>query len=301
MKGISERRLIYSYRMDTHSIWAFTRKLKDRDQDRLWLMPDFNFFASPPIGSTWFDMQRRARIHDSPLMDKIPKIVWRGVKWTAPDVRGSLLDVTKGKEWADVIEVDHQNGTNMMSMDELCRYMFVTHTEGRSWSGKSQCLLQQMVNLPSHIQRLIEQAYIFIVRHRANMIELGRLKFLLNCNSLPVVHDLEWTAEFYHLLVPNGPHQNYIQVNRDFSNLENKITYYLEHPEEAHRIAVNAVNTFRSRYTSPAAEACYWRRLISGWSEVAFDPEPFETVSVNISGKSFQEEQLRGIPYEEFL
>ena len=59
--------------------------------------------------------------------------------------------------------------------------------------------------------------------------------------------------------------------------------------------------TFRSRYTSPAAEACYWRRLIHGWGEVAFDPDPYETVTVQISGKSVEEQQLRGITYEEFL
>ena len=132
-------------------------------------------------------------------------------------------------------------------------------------------------------------------------MDLGRLKFLLNCNSLPIVHDLDWTAEFYHLLVPEGPNQNYIAVKRDFSDLEEKVTYFLEHAEEAQRISENAVATFRSRYTSLAAEACYWRRLIQGWSEVAFDPDPYETVTVDISGTSVAKQQFRGITYEEFL
>ena len=130
------QRLIRGYRMDTHSIWAFTRKVIDHDQDRLWVMPDFNFFASPPIGSSYLDMQRRAKIHDSRLMDKIPKVVWRGVEWTNKFVRGHLLDLTKGKDWADVMEVNWENKTNVMRMDDLCRYMFVVHTEGRSWSGE---------------------------------------------------------------------------------------------------------------------------------------------------------------------
>ena len=255
--------LIPNTQMDTHSIWAFTRRLVDRDQDRLWLMPDFNFFASSPIGSSYLDMQRRAKLHDKFIVDKIPKAVWRGARWTNAGMRGHLLDLTKDREWADVKETDLKNGTNIMAMDDLCRYMFVVHTEGRSWSG--------------------------------------RLKFLLNCDSLPIVHDLDWTTEYYHLFVPDGPDQNYIPVHRDFSDLEEKVAYFLAHPVQAQRVVDNAVNTFRSRYTSPAAEACYWRRLIQGWSEVAFKPEPYKTVAVNTTGRTTEERHLRGITYEEFL
>lgn len=249
--------------MDTHTIWAFARKLQNQAEQRLWLMPDFNFFASTPVGSSYLEMQRRAALHDKPIMDKIPKVVWRGVKWTNEYVRGHLLDVAKDKEWADVKEISWKNGTDVMRMDELCRYMFVGHTEGRSWSG--------------------------------------RLKFLLNCNSLPIIHDLEWTAEFYHLLIPEGPDQNYVPVNREFSDLEEKIQYFMDHPREAQRIADNAVATFRDRYLSLAAEACYWRRMIYGWSQVAFKPEPFEDDAVMVSGEEYQENKLRGITYEEWL
>ena len=141
--------------MDTHSICAFSRRLGDGDQDRLWLMPDCNFYASPPIGSSFFDMQQRAKKHDSRIMDKIPKVVWRGVKWTNEFVRGHLLDVTRGKEWADVMEVDWGDKTNVMHMDDLCRYMFVVHTEGRSWSGK--CKLTVTRDHSSHSPgRLLE-------------------------------------------------------------------------------------------------------------------------------------------------
>ena len=256
--------LIPGKEMDTHTIWAFTRRLESEGEQRLWLMPDFNFFAAPPVGSSYLDMQRRAALHDQAVMDKIPKVVWRGVEWTNPSVRGSLLAVTKDKEWADVKEINWQNSTeDVLRMDDLCRYAFVAHTEGRSWSG--------------------------------------RLKFLLNCDSLPVVHDLDWTAEFYHLLIPDGPDQNYIPVQKDFSDLGKQVQYFLEHPGQAQRIADNAVATFRSRYTSLAAEACYWRRMIHGWSQVAFKPNAFEKANVTISGKVYEEDKLRGMTYEEFI
>ena len=51
--------------------------------------------------------------------------------------------------------------------------------------------------------------------------------------------------------------------------------YFLkeDNSEEGKRIANNSVRTFRERYLTPAAEACYWRKLIKGWSEVSFEPE----------------------------
>lgn len=42
----------------------------------------------------------------------------------------------------------------------------------------------------------------------------------------------------------------------------------LEHPEKARKIADNSVHTFRERYLTPAAEACYWRRLFEGYGQV---------------------------------
>jgi hypothetical protein len=116
----------------------------------------------------------------------------------------------------------------------MCAYAMTAHTEGGSYSG--------------------------------------RLKFLLNCDSLTLIHDLEWRTYFYHLLVRDGPGQNYVNVRRDFADLEEKVEYYLENPEEAERIVGNAVATFRDRYLAPAAQSCYLRRLIQGYSEVAETP-----------------------------
>jgi hypothetical protein len=248
---------------DTHSIWAYTRNTHDRTQDRLWVIPDFNFYASPPRASSFIEQQRRAEQYDLHVVDKIPQAIWRGVKWTNEDVRGHLLEKTKGKTWADVEEINWDYPNNTMPMEDMCRYMFTVHTEGRSWSG--------------------------------------RLKFLLNCDSVPIVHKLDWTSEFYHLLKADGPDQNHIPVKRDFSDLERKIKYYMENADEAQKIADNAVATFRSRYTSPAAESCYWRRLIKTYSENAFEPDLFETVRRNRSGTEIEEQQLRGITYEELL
>lgn len=165
-------------------------------------------------------------------------------------IRNALVDIAEGKEWADV-----QRGLtpeNRLHMGEFCSYQFPVHTEGNAWSG--------------------------------------RLRYLQNCNSIPVIHDLEFRAHYYDLLEKDGEHQNYIHVQRDWSDLESQINYYRAHPEDATRIANNSVNTFRDRYLTPAAEACYWRRMIRNWSEVqAFEPE------VYVKGEGVKQ---RGIDWE---
>ncbi|KAF2486557.1 glycosyl transferase family 90-domain-containing protein [Neohortaea acidophila] len=248
---------------DTRTIWAYARRLNVTEDERLWLIPEFSFFTWPPIGGHFSEMQRKARVYDAPVRDKIHQLVWRGAIWTNGPIREGLVAATADKPWANVAEASRKNQpSNLIPTDEMCRWEFLAHTEGRSWSG--------------------------------------RLLFLLNCNSIPVVHDLKWTTIFYHLLKPSGPEQNYMPVRRDWSDLEEKITHFLANPDEAQRIADNAVAQFRSRYTSPAAEACYWRNLIRGWSEVAFDPEVYETVTVEYGGKTVEKQQLRGVAFEEF-
>jgi len=248
---------------DTHVVWSFARRFADPSHDRAWVTPDFNFWAWLGVAGDFAEYRDRAAQRDAFIADKIPQAVWRGVVWTNPDVRGPLLKASRKKSWADVEEINWEDGTNMMPTEDFCRYAFVVHTEGRSWSG--------------------------------------RMKYLLQCDSLPIVHEREWTSHYYHLLQSKGPQQNFIPVKRDFSNLGKKVKHYMSHPEQAQRVSDNARAAFRNRYLTPAAQACYWRRLIKSWSEVSFRPEIYEDVEVNVSGKNETETQLRGISFEAFI
>jgi len=90
-------------------------------------------------------------------------------------------------------------------------------------------------------------------------------------------------------------------VKRDFSDLGDKVQHYISHPKEAQHIADNGIATFRERYLTLAAEACYWRRLIEGWNEVADSPEIYEYSKVNVSGVLGTKRVLRGIAFEELI
>ena len=106
---------------------------------------------------------------------------------------------------------------------------------------------------------------------------------------------MQWIQHHHYLFVANGTNQNFVEVERDFSDLEAAMDHLTTHPEEAKRIADNSVKTFRERYLTPAAEACYWRAFIHGWASVSFEPKKFE---VNpITGAS---DKLRGMRFENF-
>jgi hypothetical protein len=134
---------------DTHAIWSFTRRIIDGDQHRLWMIPDMDYQAF--FGASYAETRSRAAQRESFLVDKIPKAVWRGVVWTNEWVRKPLMEATKGKDWADVEEVSWEADAkdNMIPIEDYCRYAFIVHTEGRSWSG--------------------------------------RLKHIMNCDSVPIV------------------------------------------------------------------------------------------------------------------
>jgi hypothetical protein len=76
----------------------------------------------------------------------------------------------------------------------------------------------------------------------------------------------EWIEPHQSVLVPSGADQNFVQVERDFSDLESKIQQLLQDTELAKTIAQNSAKTFRDRYLAPAAQACYWRHLIRSWA-----------------------------------
>ncbi|KAI6910433.1 hypothetical protein KC316_g4810 [Hortaea werneckii] len=236
------------------AVFSFARNVKLESHEAVWLMPDFNLWAAVPSAGAFAEMQARARSYDARIEDKEQKLVWRGVEWTNPEVRGALLNASVGRPWADVKSMTWGDTAEFLSLDEHCRYAFVVNTEGRSWSS--------------------------------------RLTHLLNCDSVPVIHDMDWTAHYYHLLDAGV---NHVPVHRDFSDLDKQMEHYLAHPLSSQRISDAARTTFRERYTSPAAEACYWRRLLRTWSSIA--PRPARTPSI-----SFEEfllhDNRKDYPYE---
>ncbi|KAJ6014254.1 hypothetical protein N7540_008845 [Penicillium herquei] len=253
-------------------IWAYSKRDGDNS---VWLMPDFGYWAWPEVQiGPYQEVRRRiAAIDDGEILpdgtislglafqDKKKQLVWRGSLATNPGVRSKLLKSAAGSSWASVRVIDWEDENdlrfNLLPIEDHCRYMFVAHTEGRSFSGRG--------------------------------------KYLLNCRSVMISHQLEWREAHHGAMVSSGVDANYIEVKKDFSDLSSKIDFLIDNPKVAEQVANNAVRTFRDRYLTPAAESCYWRHLVREYAAVSdFEPVLF---SKDRDGKK----SARGVPYETWL
>ncbi|KAF2648468.1 hypothetical protein K491DRAFT_698892 [Lophiostoma macrostomum CBS 122681] len=214
-------------------LWCLARRAQD---EALWLMPDFGFWSwdMPQLG-TLNEVAAEAiqREKTSPWNGKKEKLVWRGNIAFAPKLRRVLVDAAKGKPWSDVGQVswdDPNFKEQYVGPIDQCHYKFIAHAEGRSYSGA--------------------------------------LKYRQLCRSVIVAHKLQWIQHYHYLLRSSGPHQNFVEVERDFSDLSPAMDDLLAHPKKAKHIADNSVAVFRERYLTQAAEACYWRALVQSWAEV---------------------------------
>lgn len=257
-----------------HVTLAYSRL---KEQESLWLMPDFGFWGWPSVGmNSYSELRALLEEAEDDFLDKVPKAVWRGGLGVAgADMRRKMLKLADGQNWADVRALDWKNETDikegLISMEDHCGYMFALMTEGNTYSG--------------------------------------RLKFLLNCHSVVVSHELKWIEHFHHLLRSSGPEQNYVKVRRDFSDLPRTIKEMLHAPtlqDKGQSIATNARKVFGDRYLTPAAEACYWRALVRGWASVqGFKPQRWEEVEeadwhVGSGGRKTRKKP-RGVPFEAYV
>ena len=135
--------------------------------------------------------------------------------------------------------------------------------------------------------------------HSLTVCKSGRsysasLKYRQACRSVVIAHKLQYIQHHHYLLSSSGPHQNFVEVERDFSDLATAIGGLLADQEHAKRIADNSVATFRERYLTQAAEACYWRALWKGWAAVSPTPTLWVVTDKNTR-------QRRGMRFESFL
>ncbi|KAF2438656.1 hypothetical protein P171DRAFT_525793 [Karstenula rhodostoma CBS 690.94] len=247
-------------------LWMLARRAQDQD---LWLMPDFGWWSwdMPSLGAL-DDVAAEALQREQlvPWDAKKQKLVWRGKLNFSPKLRRALVEAAKGKPWSDVGQVTWEDtdfkepGAHFLGPVDQCEYMFIAHAEGRSYSGA--------------------------------------LKYRQLCRSVVVSHKLQWIQHYHYLLLASGAKQNYVEVERDFSDLSSTMDDLLAHPEKAKRIADNSVKTFRERYMTGAAEACYWRALVKAWKEVSFEPSAYEEVA---DGQKKVRRKKRGVRYETFI
>ncbi|KAI8957343.1 glycosyl transferase family 90-domain-containing protein [Daldinia sp. FL1419] len=238
--------------------WTWAR---EEDNQWLWVMPDFNGWSYPDEGVGSYvqfreDVTELEAEYPNGWDDKENKLCWRGSLAVNRKLRAALIKASEGYDWDDVEAIDWHNRSNILAMREFCRFKYVAHTEGNSWSG--------------------------------------RLRYLQNCESVPIIHKLNYIFHYHPLLKDSGPHQNFVKVRRDWSDLKAQMDGLTADPDRARKIATESARVFRDLYLTPAAEACYWRRMIRNWRAVMdFEPRRYET---NKNGDKVR----RGVSWERF-
>lgn len=113
-----------------YPVWVFSRAATE---EAVWLMPDFGYWAwdnsQNPIGP-YDQVVEHIQEADVPWMEKKRQLVWRGKPSFAPKLRRALIEAARDKPWGDVMQVDWQGKSNIIKMEDHCKYMFIAHVEG---------------------------------------------------------------------------------------------------------------------------------------------------------------------------
>ncbi len=242
-------------------------------------MPHFAFWAwdLPYVGSIGRAAAAIAALERDAFprfVDKIPRAVWRGTTWFNsvhnPRLRQNLIAATRGKAWADVAALDRSAGTesaattttpsNALAIEDFCRYRYTLHTEGIAYSGRFHFL--QMCNSVTLTPPLLW------MQHTTHLVKPVFSSALLAGRAAAATRRPSGNKYWPVSYAPGEA--NIVFVASDWSDLESTIAWLEAHPAVSERVARRQRDLFvGGGYFSPAAEACYWRALVRGWSQVA--------------------------------
>jgi EGF-domain serine glucosyl/xylosyltransferase len=230
--------------------WGYTRHNSFEDQRQVWVIPDFGYWEWYSSQIYSYDDARKK------ILKRANELTWGQRKdkmiWRGATkfnpIREKLVNQVQDKSWGDAM--DCAGGPCFVKLEDHCNYKFILHTEGATYSG--------------------------------------RMKYLQQCKSALIMHTVHWITHFSHLLHWEGPQQNVIKVEDDWTDLEEKIEYYLGHPEEAQAVAKRGYKLFAERYQTPAAISCYFRSLFDAWGA----NQGYEVKLYDENGRK------RGVPFE---
>jgi hypothetical protein len=122
------------------NVWSFSRSKDTQANGNYWIMPHFSFWSWPKpfIGSISEALSKIESIEAATTWEgKTSKAVWRGTAWYNSagntNMRPNLLAVTKGRDWADVEDLEWGNGgadaKNAIKIWDFCRYKYIIYTE----------------------------------------------------------------------------------------------------------------------------------------------------------------------------
>ncbi|KAK4195914.1 glycosyl transferase family 90-domain-containing protein [Triangularia verruculosa] len=278
--------------------WVYSRPAgplspQQQQQQRLFLIPHFSFWSWPlPFIKSFYSATSKITTLESTLSfrSKIPKAVWRGTTWfnsvLSPHLRQKLLQTTASSpDIFDVQKLDwtgnkSRNATNALPIQDFCKYKYVIHTEGISYSGRFQFL--QMC------RSVVLTPPILWMQHTTHLV---RPVFSWELTGNKKWDGTERVKAAWERGV-RGEEANMVFVKPDWSDLEETVRWLEGNQEVAEGIADRQRELFvGGGYFSKAAEMCYWRALVRGWAGVV-RPEGGEEAWEGEEGVGFEEFSL---------
>lgn len=110
--------------------------------------------------------------------------------------------------------------------------------------GGNQEWLKPKISIPKHLK------YKFILSLEGNDVATN-LKWIMSSNSLTVMPDSK--IESWYMEGTLIPDEHYISVSQDYGNLEEKLSYYIEHTKEAKEVLNNA-KIYRKKFMNEDKE-----------------------------------------------
>ncbi|KAI9167742.1 O-glucosyltransferase-like protein [Paramyrothecium foliicola] len=251
---------------------SYARPVASPSRRRIWPMPHFAFWSWPlPFIDSIPSAARAIAAVEAglPFHAKHPRAVWRGTTWfnngagSNPRLRQELVAATKGQPWADVEPLNWTtnsvDASNALKIEDFCRYKYIIQTEGIGYSGRLQFhqLCESVLLTPA----------LEWMQHTTHFVRPIFSSTLLGVTSRK--HPSKRVRERWPVESP--PDQaNAVFVAGDWSDLPATVRWLEDNPLVAAGLARRQKETFtRGGYMTSAAEVCYWRALLKGWSQVA--------------------------------
>lgn len=103
------------------------------------------------------------------------------------------------------------------------------------------------------------------IKHRGKDVATN-LKWIMASNSLCFMPRPEFETWFMEGILKPGIH--YVEIRQDYSDLEEKLNYYIKHTDEALKIIRNA-NSHVARFFDPDLEDLIMLRVLSQYFELS--------------------------------
>lgn len=226
---------------------------------RFFPIPHFSFY-SWPIRTVVSQARAAAAISrietatnpHSTWASKPARAIWRGTPWfnnpRLAHLRSDLVLLARDKPWAD-IEALLPNNSNALPIEDFCRYRYIVHTEGVTYSGRlqyhQQCgsvVLAPPIAWMQHLTHLVKPVFSAALQLEGSARSAPPDASFARDDGRsqprkPAPYPAPWALAAWPTSHDPSTEANMVFVAPDWTDLEPTIAWLEQHPDTAAAIA----------------------------------------------------------------